>query len=455
LYGLALAHGNFRPQRMEPFFPIFFALFLLYGGACWHVLRAEQGPARTDNRRTLWLIFGLAALFNLILLFSHPTLSDDMFRYIWDGRVQNNGINPYRYASNAPQLFSLRDPAIWASMNRLDAHTIYPPFAQFSFRLLQRLVGDSVFGFKLAFVLMVLAGGLLLARLLAALGQNPLRVIIYLWNPLMIFEIAHAGHVDALYLPLVVGAMCLRAASPPEKVSRRFEAGIGVVLGLAVLSKLYPAFLFAPLWSLRRADGARQWRLTMPIAMLVTIALGYLPYLAPKVDTLGFLAKYGREFFNIGPIIYTYIDATTKLGLPWYRSVTLLMLGLMVIFSLYCWWRPARNSQQAVLRCTYPIAIYLFANMNLFSWYALWLLIPLSLLLKLRPDRRFFQLDFAFAWWIFTGLLAWSYVFFVTGEYQPWSGWVQFYPFYGLLIIALLGRLLPLVKGRTRAQPRP
>jgi hypothetical protein len=445
-YALATAHGRFRPYRMEPFFPIFGVAFACYALAVWIVLRyAPTSPHQ--QRRWLGVIVGGAVAFNLALLPSLPTLSDDMYRYIWDGRVQGNGINPYQFASNAPKLATLRDDAIWKRMNRIDAHTIYPPFAQMIFAATWRVVGDSIVGFKLLMIGATLLGGWLLMHLLRALGESPWRALIYLWSPLLIVEVAHSAHVDALYLPLVIGAMLLRAQSWSGRVDRRVEVGIGVLLGLAALTKLYPAILAAPLWSVRDADGRRRWRLALPATMIVTLALGYALYYQPGVNLLGFLPTYGRESFNIGPLPRTLVAFTVQyrpfcatvrriapgLSTPcWAIPNNYGSLALIGLFSLYCWARPAATARIAVMRCVVPIGIYLLFNHNLFSWYALWLL-PL-IAIGLKPGRWLgFALNAWLAWGLFSGTLALSYVWFVSSSLPAWSINAQFWPVYGVL----------------------
>ena len=104
----------------------FWTAFLLYAAAVWLALRLGD-----LSWRWLAVLFVLAAAMQAILVFTRPTLSDDMYRYVWEGRVQVvSGLSPYRYPPSAPELASLRDPSIWASVNRKPAVTIYPPLAE-------------------------------------------------------------------------------------------------------------------------------------------------------------------------------------------------------------------------------------------------------------------------------------------------------------------------------------
>lgn len=428
-YTLALAHGPFRPHRIEPFFGIFALAFVLYALASWSILRERNQGKR---RHQLLIIFVFAGLFNLILLPSFPTLSDDMFRYVWDGRVQAAGINPYRYPSNARELRDLRDPLIWKHMNRPDAVTIYPPAAELFFAFMWRIAPDSISAYKLAMIVAVFIAGWLLVLLLKTLKQAPERVIIFLWNPLLIFEVAHSGHVDALYLPLLIGAMLLRARSVSKPVNVRYEVGIGLLLGLATLAKLYPLLLLVPLWSVRTEEGRRSGRLALPITAVLTILLGYALYTQADVNTLGFLPQYGREHFNVAPPVLWAAQWASKHGVHWYSVANTLMPLLIGLVSVYFLLFPAYSSRQAIVRCMIPIGIYLLVNHNLFSWYILWML-PL-IALELNLEGRLFTS--AFAWWVFSGTVVLSYTFFINWEVVDWAIWVEFLPLYGFLLLS-------------------
>ncbi|HET7288527.1 MAG TPA: hypothetical protein VFI71_13695, partial [Pyrinomonadaceae bacterium] len=120
------------------FMAVAFSQSAIYLVAAWIVTRARS------SNSTLLIAIVFAVLFRVSILFAPPYLSDDIYRYIWDGRVQAAGINPYRYIPAAPELVQLRDDAIYPKINRRDyAHTIYPPVAQVVFLLTTR-VSESV-----------------------------------------------------------------------------------------------------------------------------------------------------------------------------------------------------------------------------------------------------------------------------------------------------------------------
>ena len=145
----------------------FWTAFLLYAAAVWLALRLDD-----LSWRWLATLFVLAAAMQTILVFTRPTLSDDMYRYVWEGRVQVvSGLSPYHYPPSAPELASLRDPYIWASVNRKSAVTIYPPGAEATFDLLWRIWPDSVRWFQIVMAGGGLLAGLLLVGLLRDLGR--------------------------------------------------------------------------------------------------------------------------------------------------------------------------------------------------------------------------------------------------------------------------------------------
>jgi alpha-1,6-mannosyltransferase len=147
--------------------------------------------------RTIWIVLAAAVAMRVMTLAAPPLLSTDLYRYVWDGRVQLAGINPYRYLPIAPELEFLRDDAVYPGINRADyAHTIYPPTAQAIFAL-SAAVMPGVFGMKLMMALFdALAIGAL-AWLLPIAGRDRSEVLIYAWLPLPVWEFAGNAHVDA------------------------------------------------------------------------------------------------------------------------------------------------------------------------------------------------------------------------------------------------------------------
>ena len=409
----------------------FFAAFILYAIAVVIILRDEI----CASRFAIYVVFGFAIFFRAILVFTPPTLSDDMYRYVWDGRVQAQGISPYAYPPAAPELANLRDDVVWTHINRKESVTVYPAGAEIAFALLWKLVPDNVQWFQIAMTLGDILAGVLLLLVLRALKLPDLRVLIYLWNPLVIFETAHAAHVDGIILPFLIAAFLARA--------KNRDALTGVFLGLATAIKFYPVLLLPALW--RTDNKQTRWHLTWhtPIAFVIAFAASYLAYLGQGTRVLGFLPKYFDERFNMGlagiithlierppaPIFSTLSQALDGSG-P--RAVNLILAIALSSTSIVLAVRPARDTTDALQRCILPIGVFTLLTQNLFPWYMLWL-VPLIALFVQRGQFGL-RLDAWTGWLLFTGTVVLAYTFFIEWEPVTGSLILEFVPLYAILI---------------------
>src|SRR5262249_54794546 len=167
-------------------------------------LAATRVAERTRTKHALWLIFGIGIMLRGYVLLFEPLLSSDVFRYVWDGRVQASGINPYRYFPAHDTLAHLRDATIFPRINRADyAVTIYPPTAEFFFLIVTR-IGENVNVMRLALLGCEAVSVTLIMLFLHRMKQNATRVVAYFWHPLPIWEIANNGHIDALAVTLML-----------------------------------------------------------------------------------------------------------------------------------------------------------------------------------------------------------------------------------------------------------
>ena len=314
LGGLALhvpgSVGVGRVERVNLFVAVLAAAAACYLAACAIVLR------HGGDRQTLPLVLGVALLLRLPVLAAPPFLSSDLYRYVWDGRVQQAGINPYRFIPADPALRFLRDDAIYPHVNRRDyAPTIYPPTAQLLFRLVAR-VSQTPLAIRLAMVGCEALAVLCLWHLLRQAGLPPARVLIYAWNPLAVWCFAGNGHVDALAVGLVALALLCRGL--------RRDGLAGAVFGAAILVKFLPVVIAPALW--------RPWRWRMPIAAAATMMALYACYLGVGTKVFGFLSAYGaEEGLSRGGGIWI-LAGLGRLGtLPWWSVGTyvgLCALGL-------------------------------------------------------------------------------------------------------------------------------
>jgi len=238
-------------------------------------LAAAHAAEGTPTGRALWLIFGIGVALRIYVLLFDPLLSTDIFRYIWDGRVQAAGINPYRYFPAHDALAQLRDATIFPKINRADyAVTIYPPVAEFFFLIVTR-IGESVNVMRLALLGCEAVSVTLIVLFLRRMERPLTRVVAYFWHPLPLWEIANNGHVDALAVALMLLGLWAGLTG------HAMRGAVSITLGALVKPSVGPAL--AAIW--------RPWDWRMPAVVIATIALCYLPYLSVGWGVFGFLTK--------------------------------------------------------------------------------------------------------------------------------------------------------------------
>jgi alpha-1,6-mannosyltransferase len=347
---------------------VFFVLALCGQGAAY--LLAVMVWRRDPARIGLVAVFIVAALLRLGPLLAPVTWSNDINRYVWDGRVQNAGINPYCCLPVDERLAALRDGTVWANINRADtAPTIYPPVAQMVFALAIRL-RDSIFAMKIVLLAAEALGIWAMIRLLCRMERPPSQVLLYAWHPLPAWEIAGSGHVDALVVAFVPLALLAAVAG------RRGWAG--VALGAAVLSKFIPVILAPAIWRPRRGDS--DWR--FPLAGILTVVGLYLPYLGVGARVLGYLPGYTQEerltpgsgggFWLVEA--FQTVAGLTMSGGVYLAGSGLVMLGLGV--AALC--RPPGN--EAMMRWSAVLAAAFVTLLSPhYAWYFVWVLVPAAL----------------------------------------------------------------------------
>jgi hypothetical protein len=405
---LALPLFPLRKGVIPGFLIHFYLLFALYLGSMWFVVRG-----RADGGAVALTLIGFSVAFRITLLWTQPVLSDDIYRYVWDGRVQAAGLNPYLYSPESPELAHLRDKVIYPLINRPWARTIYPPGAQWLFRAMYAAVPDSVAFVKTTIVAFDLLTILLLMRLLRSLGLPPSRAILYAWHPLPVFEFAGSGHLDGVMIPFVL--LCLLF------LERRRDVWAGASLGAAAATKLYPVLLVP---AVVRRSGPR---LLLPAAAL--LALTYLSYVwtaGPRV--LGFLPQYlsdPSEQFNSGPGALLAYGVGLFTPYPTQVASGALALALLAV-SLR-----RMKTQERSLHVTIAEVLLLFGTFVTFAqtvhpWYLLWVL-PL---VAIRPSA---------SWLYLSGAIVLSYVKYTDEHlHMPlWAGILEYLPFYLLALVTM------------------
>jgi len=323
---------------------IFFGSVAVAVAAYWIVLARVWSEPRAP-RRMLLTAFALAVLFRIPPAVAPVGTDSDMVRYLWDGRVQQLGYNPYAVRPADPALVHTHKDRSALMPSRND-RTPYPPAAQLFFRLVVS-ISDSTLAMKLALVLCDLLTMVVLWRWLAITQRSEWLVLAYAWNPLVVLEVAHSGHIDAL------GALWTAAAA--FWLARRRTQLATIALVLAIATKLLPIVL-APLFvgRIRKRD-----------ALVGAMCLGalYLPFASGGEVPLGAVPNVvDRVRFN-GPIFAMIATGTS----PRIAAAVALVLGLSA--AAWARWRLSDSDPAA---WAWPMAIAIACAPVIYPWYLLY-----------------------------------------------------------------------------------
>jgi len=337
-----------------------FIVAALLQGVIWAVaaLAVMRG---VGGRPALAVILATAILLRIGALTAPVYLSDDIFRYIWDGRVQAAGINPYRYIPTDTNLAALRDETIFPNINRNNyAPTIYPPIAQMLFFVATRL-GETVTAVKLVLVAVEAIGIGALLFILPAAGVPRENILLYAWHPLPVWEIAGSGHIDAAVVAFV--ALAIAAAFGGRR------AWSGAALAAAALVKFFPLVLAPALWRPRRSNlGDWRW----PAGFAAVVVAAYLPYLGVGSRVLGFLPTYFAEeklASGSGFWALDLLGRAVPVPVAAYLAVAATVMAGLAIGALR---RPADPVSGMPWATALGTAAVLFASPH-YAWYFVWL----------------------------------------------------------------------------------
>ena len=345
--GVIIAVAMISIGRVDPrVSPVAFFAWLGAAGASYLTVVWLLPRTRLESRSALVFCLGLAALWRVPLLTAPPLLSTDVYRYVWDGRLQHLGYNPYTVIPNDPAVAALHDRET-EQLNHPWLPTPYPPVAQVFFRVAMR-ASASVRAMKAALVLCDALLVLVLWRWLAGSGRDVACVLAYAWNPLVALEVAGNGHVDVLgALLLVLSAWCLTER-------RHLLAATAWMLAIGV--KVLPIVLAPLFWKrVRSRDVA--------LGAVVLIVF-YVPFVSRHGLPIGSLGTY-LDYWRFNAPLFGIAEAVLPARL------------LMACAALSGVAVAARLRQvcpvDAPAAWAWPLAFVLLAAPAVYPWYLLWL----------------------------------------------------------------------------------
>jgi len=298
-------------------------------------------------KRVIIIGLALAAVWHVLFLLQPPGSDDDIHRYVWDGRVQRLGYDPYTAVPSDPALARLHTPET-LTLNHPDLPSLYPPGAELFFRAVTA-IHESAFALKVAFVICDWTIVLVLLAALRHIGLGEHWVLAYAWHPLLATEVAGSGHID------IVGALLLLLSA--TALARRWRAVAAVAFGLAVSVKVLPIVLLPLYWKrVRLRDGA---------LAAFALALLCVPFVGRGRISAGSLATYVQHFRFNDPV-FAMLERV---------MAPRLIVGLAVLVGfLVAVWLRNKFPPCSSLAFAWPMAASLFCAPVVYPWYLLWML---------------------------------------------------------------------------------
>jgi len=354
-----------------------FVAALMVSGLAWVCLIPifKRSNASSLNKQ-LWAFVFLGAVFRAMFLESTPIYEDDWNRYLWDGAVTQQGYNPYEYppditfvvGPDAPQdvkdlqALSGANGGITARINNPHLTTIYPPVAMSVFSLAAVVKPFSLEVLRIIYLFIELGALWLLFKTLMAYGREPYWALLYWLNPMLIYSVYNAGHMDILLVPFLIGALYL---------AKRRPLWASLILGLAAAVKIWPLILGPVL--------LRGHRKSLPIyigggiIMGVTALLLMLPMLLSLGEASGLQAYAGG--WQRSSFVFGYLESGLGfLGENAGRIARIFIAGLLTALAL--WFAFKRGNDDKVLPAylmIIPLCLFLLSPTG-YPWYVLWFL---------------------------------------------------------------------------------
>ena len=324
-----------------------FIIPLVAAGAAYLLAVRELLSTPELPKRVIFFGLALAALWHFQFLRMPTGLDDDIHRYLWDGRVQRMGYNPYLLVPSDPAMVGLHTLET-RTLNNPDVPSPYPAGAELFFRAVTA-IHESIFALKVAFVLCDLVMVFVLLDFLRSSKQQEHWVLAYAWHPLLAIEVAGSGHVD------IVGAMLLLVSA--GALLRRWRAVAAVAFALAVAVKFLPIVLLPLYW--------KRVRVRDVAVAAVVLGLLYVPFLNHGRIPFGSLGTYVQRFRFNDPVFATLERVTP----PQIAAGMAVLVGVLTAM-----WMRRRAREWSPDAFAWPMAASLLCAPVVYPWYLLWLL---------------------------------------------------------------------------------
>lgn len=305
----------------------------------------------TETLKLPLVIIGFGLIFRITLFPAVPTTSDDVYRYLWEGKILAEGHNPFTTAPNDSTLIPLRDGNYY-KVTYKDIPAIYPPFSQVVFALGYFIKYNSVTALKLLYFLCELITLFFLLKLLHLKKKNLNYIILYSWLPLSTMEYFINAHLDPIGIMFMVMFIYFT-----EKDRHILSA---ISFSFAVLSKLYPVILFPII--IKKFGIKRSFIFLILSFVLITTI--YLPFLNWKFSTFSALSNYLSNWEFNGPIYNLLKFNLNDGGLAKLICASAFIISVGIISIYY------KNFTKAAYGIFISLIVF---SVTLYPWYLGWI----------------------------------------------------------------------------------
>jgi alpha-1,6-mannosyltransferase len=361
--------GNFK-ENILSYTTLFLVIFLIYLAICLIIFRTNKiSLSKKEINRLVITILIFSMIFRSVMLFTESTLSTDVLRFAWDGRVLKYGVDPYAHEPYSAELDWLKNVPYFEAYDHKDEISPYPPFAQIAFLLLS-IFSESLFGVKVSFSVLDIMNCILLAFLLHDMVARRYLggVILYSWSPLMIIEVSSSGHMEPLPIFFILVSLVLLSKK------RLFYSTLSFTL--AIWSKIFPILLL-PIYLKYLKTNSKSTIVMRYLIILIVISLClYVPFiLSSGVNVfLGLYRYFSGWFFNPSSFLLFRI-ILNEIGVPYAISRILAGIIFFVLAFRLVYVKEVRDLESFAYLSILTLGLSVMLAPAVFPWYSSWILI--------------------------------------------------------------------------------
>ncbi len=355
---LALLAGLLLSLHLLHITPVIAYAAVFMTSSVVYLLVCRDALALKQSLRRLITVLILLFLVRLSFIDTHPVGSDDFYRYVWDGKVQLAGINPYRHAPTDTTLASLHTELIPRLVNHPDMKTLYFPLSEWMFAAAYMLSTEHIWGIHLLILLAEIATVIGLILVLREIGYSPWYVLLYAANPLIILQFSLDAHVDALGFPFLAFGVLFYLRG-------RLNLSL-LLVGLSLLIKPAALIVLPILFFDQQGMMNRVKTIAVP---LVVMLLPFLPY-SFGVNPFSALTTFTEHWYFNGALFNLLLPL-----FPDNQTNRLWCLAILVVLIVLLCFSQKSFGQKLVL----SVLLLLLCSPVAHPWYVGWMIVLLPL----------------------------------------------------------------------------